>query len=236
MIKAVFFDLYQTLITYEPPREEVHAQMLREHGMNLEPYKLLRPITIADRFFYEEHARYPLSRRSPREIEDLYYNYQEILLKEAGVDAPPEIIRAISQRLQRVKFDTVCFPDVLPSLAILRGEGLYTGLISNVENIIDPMLEKLGLANMLDFIVTSKEAGANKPDKKIFDYALSMAGTPPEEAAFVGDQYSIDVLGAEAAGLKGILLDRNGYFDKLNGVTSIKSLYELTQIISGGES
>lgn len=235
MIKAVFFDLYQTLIHYEPPREEVHAQMLRSYGIEIEPQRLLRPISVADRFFYEEHARHPLSKRSPEEIRELYYKYQEILFREAGIEAPPQVVNNTSQKIQQTKFDTVCFPDVLPSLITLHQNGLVTGLISNVENAIDPMLERLGLANVLDYVITSKEVGANKPDKRIFEHAVSLAKIKPEEAVFVGDQYSIDVLGAENAGLKGILLDRDGYFDKRKDTVIIRNLYQLADMIKGGE-
>ena len=43
MIKAVFFDLYQTLVCYEPPREEIHSGALKDMGINVEPEVFRRP-------------------------------------------------------------------------------------------------------------------------------------------------------------------------------------------------
>ena len=54
MIKAVFFDLYHTLVHYEPPREELLAKALNELGVGLKPTDLSRPLVIADEFLYAE--------------------------------------------------------------------------------------------------------------------------------------------------------------------------------------
>jgi putative hydrolase of the HAD superfamily len=52
MIKAVFFDLYQTLVRYEPPREEIEAKVLKNFGIEVTPEALVRPIIVADEFIY----------------------------------------------------------------------------------------------------------------------------------------------------------------------------------------
>ena len=50
MIKAIFFDLYNTLVTYDPPREEIEARVLKDFGIEVSPEVLLRPILTADDF------------------------------------------------------------------------------------------------------------------------------------------------------------------------------------------
>ena len=59
MIKAVFFDLYNTLVTYDPPREETQARILKEFGIEASPESLRRPIMLADDFIYKERSRLP---------------------------------------------------------------------------------------------------------------------------------------------------------------------------------
>jgi len=82
-----------------------------------------------------------------------------------------------------------------------------TGVISNSNGTIDSLLQALGLRPYLDFVLDSGVVGVEKPDPRIFRMALERAGVAPHEAVFVGDLYSIDVLGARAAGLSAILLD-----------------------------
>ncbi|MGH7415222.1 MAG: HAD family hydrolase, partial [Candidatus Rokuibacteriota bacterium] len=64
----------------------------------------------------------------------------------------------------------------------------------------------------LHFIIDSAVVGVQKPDPRIFHLGLREAGVAPAEAVYVGDLYSVDVLGARAAGLDGILLDPRGFW------------------------
>ena len=229
MIKAVFFDLYNTLIGYDPPRQEIEAQALSDFGIEVEPDSLHRPMLTADEFFYQENARNPLSKRSPEDVKTLYAQYQTILLKEAGIEPSAELIGGIISKWQRFNPKQVLFDDVVPTLSQLKDRGLTLGLISNIDRDITPLFEELGLASLLQVIVTSQEAGHPKPHPAIFQEALKRARVKPPEAMFVGDQYQVDVLGAEGAGLKGVLLDRGGYFTEVTDHLRIQSLHQLLE-------
>jgi putative hydrolase of the HAD superfamily len=85
------------------------------------------------------------------------------------------------------------------------------GVISN-SNRHRARSRPLGLARHLDFVIDSFEVGVEKPDMRIFELALERAGVEPHQAAYVGDLYSVDVRGARAAGLQGILLDPGGHW------------------------
>jgi len=74
------------------------------------------------------------------------------------------------------------------------------------------MCRELGIAEYLDFTVTSAEAGADKPQPPIFLKALELAQVTAAEAVHVGDQYQNDVLGARGVGIAPILLDRADYY------------------------
>lgn len=86
MVKAVFFDLYHTLVRYDPPREELQASALKDFGIDVAPEILCRPLIVADEFIYRELASSPLSQRSTKDKMALYARYQGIVLKEAGVE------------------------------------------------------------------------------------------------------------------------------------------------------
>jgi putative hydrolase of the HAD superfamily len=74
------------------------------------------------------------------------------------------------------------------------------------------LLDGVGVVDHLDFVVDSGEVGVEKPDRRIFDLALARAGVAAAEAAYIGDLYTIDVLGAGAAGLRAVLLDPGGFW------------------------
>jgi putative hydrolase of the HAD superfamily len=102
---------------------------------------------------------------------------------------------------------TAIEPDAEAALRLARAAGLATAVISNSNGTIADILEALGLAHHLDFVIDSSKVGVEKPDPRIFQIALQRAGLQPAEAAYIGDLYSIDVLGARAAGLRTVLLD-----------------------------
>jgi len=93
------------------------------------------------------------------------------------------------------------------ALMLARARGLRTACISNSNGTVAAILDGLGLARHLDFIIDSSQVGVEKPDPRIFHLALERAGLAATEAVYVGDLYSIDVVGARAAGLSAILMD-----------------------------
>ena len=105
-------------------------------------------------------------------------------------------------------------------------------MISNVDRDITPLYQELGLTNWLQLMVTSQDTGFSKPDPGIFQAALKQAGVNPSEAIYVGDQYQFDVVGANGAGMLGILLDRTGYAEEANYSPRIRSLTQLAEYLN----
>ena len=229
MIKAVFFDYYNTLVDYDPPREETHAKLLGEMGIKITPKELLRPIMLADDFLSKEHSQKSLAKRSKEEIAALYGRYQAMILKEAGLEASPELIGNVLKRWMSIELKMALYKDVAPALDELKERGLTLGLISNVDRDIDADYERLGLANWLQLKITSKDVGFTKPRPEIFQAAVKEAGVKPAEAIYVGDQYDIDVVGANGAGMRGILIDRHDFFGDITDSIRIRSFAEISQ-------
>jgi putative hydrolase of the HAD superfamily len=82
---------------------------------------------------------------------------------------------------------------------------------------------------LLDGVVTSAEVGAGKPDPRIFERALQVAGVAAGEALHVGDKVDNDVNGAAAAGVRGVLVQRDG--TPPAGVEAVGSLRELVALV-----
>jgi putative hydrolase of the HAD superfamily len=106
------------------------------------------------------------------------------------------------------------------ALAALRARGLTVACISNSDGTVAALLETVGLAAELDFVVDSGVVGVEKPDPAIFRLALERAGVAPAEAMHVGDLFAVDVVGARRAGIEPVLLDPLGRYRDLGCRTS----------------
>ena len=113
------------------------------------------------------------------------------------------------------------------------------GLITNGD--IDFQTAKLrgtGLLPRIEHIVASGSVGISKPDAAIFAHACAVFGVEPGEAAYIGDRLTTDALGASAAGLLGVWLDRAGSATaeelatcRAAGVPVIRSLDEVPGLL-----
>lgn len=87
-------------------------------------------------------------------------------------------------------------------LSRLRRNHIRTGICTDMTTHIQHRkIAALGLASYLDVMVTSEEAGVEKPNPKIFHDCLRKLKVQPNEAFFIGDSFERDVCGAHAAGL-----------------------------------
>ena len=88
----------------------------------------------------------------------------------------------------------------------LKQRGIYIGIGSNMTSDVQyRKILKLGLGKYIDGIVTSEEAGEEKPHRKLFDLCVEKAGVMVEESIFIGDSIAHDVTGAQNIGMPVIL-------------------------------
>ena len=141
-----------------------------------------------------------------------------------------QVMLEMTRRLRQVarNLTWVLYDDVLPTIKKLKKRGLILGLISNL-----PIAKSASasLEPYLDFVVTSNEAGASKPESPVFLMALEQAGVNGSEAVYVGDQYQTDVVGARAVGIKPILIDRFDLEREFSDCSRIYRLSEVTQYL-----
>jgi HAD superfamily hydrolase (TIGR01509 family) len=107
------------------------------------------------------------------------------------------------------------------------------GVISNADGKIAQVLERCGIADCFQVIVDSGIVGYEKPHPAIFAAALREMGSVPEASLYVGDIYSVDYLGATAAGMRAILMDVCGAYRETG--LGVESLQELEMVIEEAE-
>ncbi|MDD5191092.1 MAG: HAD-IA family hydrolase [Dehalococcoidales bacterium] len=231
MIKAVFFDWFNTLAHYYPSREELESQALQELGFLITPDTLRQALYLADKYYYEEHARLPIGRRSAAEQAGVQIQYQLIVLKHSGIAARDDLAVKLMKRSRELTVKFVLYDDVLPALESLRKKNLTVGILSNLQKEINSKCRELGITHLVDFTVTSGEVGAEKPAAPIFLKALALAQVNPTETMHIGDQYVNDVLGARNVGIQPVLLDRDDVSPQITDCPRICGLDELDNLL-----
>ena len=235
MIKAVFFDWFNTLAHYNPTREELQGQALQEFGFQVSAQDIVRSLSMADRLYFEENAISPIRKRSPEERARIYTRYQQTILNEAGVNVATEsdLFLKIMKRVRELSkgMSFTLFDDVLPTLKPLTERNLTLGLLTNLDRDMKPICDELGLEPYINLIVTSGEAGADKPNPPVFLAALERAGVEAAEAVHVGDQYKVDIIGAKGVGINPILIDRHDLYPEVNDCPRINTLTKLMEYL-----
>jgi putative hydrolase of the HAD superfamily len=209
MTRAVFLDALGTLVELEPPwvslRDRVPAEITDEQLM-----AALR----AEMAYYRDHAH---EGRDEASLAELRERCAAIVSEKLGLEI------SVEDLLEAIRF--FAYPDVPPALSGLRERGLKLVAVSNWDCSLQRVLERCGLNGMLDGTVTSAETGSRKPDPGIFGAALELARCEPAEALHVGDTAEEDVVGAKAAGIRPLLIDRDG------GGGDISSLGEVARYV-----
>ena len=194
--RAVLLDALGTLVELEPPWRHLAA------SLGAEPDGRMIAAFRAEMSYYREHAH---EGRDEGSLADLRGHCAVLLSKELGREV------AVDDMMAAIRFRA--FDDAAPALRALRGRGLKLVCVSNWDVSLPEVLERVGLLSLLDGVITSAAAGARKPEPAIFEAALRAAGSEAGEALHVGDTPEEDIDGARAAGIRALLLDRDGHGD-----------------------
>jgi putative hydrolase of the HAD superfamily len=201
-VRAIFFDAGNTLIRMD---QDVIVGELARHGCRVGATDFERA---------EWRARVRLDATfapgTSTEHPDTGERYLRLILDELGV-RDQAVAEALSTWRRRYNGPmglwTAMEPEADAALRLARERGLRVAVISNSNGTVVDILAHLRLLAYLEFVIDSSKVGVEKPDPRIFHIALKQAGLAAHEAVYVGDLYSIDVVGARAAGLDAILMD-----------------------------
>lgn len=220
----MLLDSFGTLVLMEPPGPHLRAALARA-GVHVSERRADEAFRAEIRYYLAHHVE----GRDAASLSALRDRCAAVLhgaLGEAGLDV--EAARAAM--LDSIRFKP--FPDVVPALRDLRDRGLKLVVASNWDCSLPEVLERAGLAALVDGVVASAAVGADKPAPAVFRAALRLAGCGADRAVHVGDSPSADVAGAEAAGIRAVLIDREGGAGPPAGAgTRIASLAELPRVI-----
>jgi putative hydrolase of the HAD superfamily len=200
--RAVLLDALGTLMRFEPPAPLLRAELRERLGVDVGAAAAVAAIE-AEIAYYRAHLH---EGRDPASLARLRRRSAEAMRPALGLDAGGAVLT--EALLAALRFSA--YPDAAPALRRLRALGLRIVVVSNWDASLHERLRETGLAPLVDAAVASAELGGAKPGGAIFAHALELAGVPAEAAMHVGDSPREDVEGALAAGLRAVLVARDG--------------------------
>lgn len=205
-VKAIFFDLYNTLACFSPTREEIQIEACAAFGYTVTPEGIGRGYLKADAFMSAEKAKRQVGPIAAER--DFFAEYQRLVLEGAGIDVPSSEAIVIWDRVRDIPYAMTLYDDVAEVLPRLRAAGFTTGIISNMGTSGKQLARDMGLDLYADFVVTSGDVGQGKPHAPIYLASLARANVNASQALHVGDSISADVEGAMAVGIQPLYMNR----------------------------
>lgn len=226
-LEAVAFDLDGTLCYYTLPGEEVFREALRR--ADLAPGVLGDLTDAADRY----GQLWSEVQASLKSTDRIRLHIIERLLVERG-SGDPTCASRLSEAYGAIRDESGVLPfdGVVALLNDLKGRyGL--GLLTNGPSDIQwEKVRALGFGRVFDAIVVAGDVGIYKPDARVFGMLLDRLGARPSASLFVGDIYTLDIVGAHRAGLRTAWVRRDGMRPSENvlpdlEIPAVKSLREV---------
>ena len=223
----LLFDFWRTLV--DPPDLDDYYRyrvrnLLRVEGIE-DPMDIERAFLLYRRIFDLFD-----SRRRASGIEIPATLEIEIFLNCLGVrELKEEHMEAYASPMLDL---TVPKPGVREMLEELVSEGYKLAIVSNTpyHEMIVAKLEKEGLLDFFEVVVSSHRVGVRKPNRRIFEYALESLGGRPTEAVMIGDSPYEDVMGAKRMGMLALWVFWEGTSASLaDGI--VKSLDEVPKLL-----
>lgn len=229
MYKAVFIDLDDTLWDFHANARISLQEMYTNRGLNrhfdsfdeffeiyakrnIELWESYGKGEITKDYLMLERFRYPLSRMGVDDLE---------LAHEIG-----------HQYLEILPTQKTLMPHALEVLDYLKERYSLTIISNGFTEVQYKKLKSSGLAHYFNHVVLSEQAGALKPDPRIFTHALHLNDVEAHEAIMIGDSYEADIRGAQASGIDQVYFPLHGNAKPHQTATyRIDSLKELMQIL-----
>lgn len=203
--RAVLFDLDDTLFDHGGSVRVALSNWLPQ-GPTVDLDELTRSWLDLEHVHYDSwragHISFDEQRR--RRIRDFWPHLGRRLEADDDLDA------LFAGYLTHYENAWRAFDDAHLVLSELTGLGYVTAVLTNGATVQQhAKVDRIGLSDHLTAVITSEELGVAKPDPRSYVSACEHLGVEPHETVHVGDRYDLDVLGARAAGLQALHLDRD---------------------------
>lgn len=226
--KHIFFDLDRTLWDFDKNSEKTLQQLYRDFGLGSTFGNFL---FFKNRYEYHNKKLWIAYYQNRIEKEELSYRRFHLTLKESGLDDINLAKEIANDFINLSPLQTETFPHTHKCLTYLKNKNYQLHIITNGFNEVQGRkLRNSNLDGYFTKVITSENAGANKPHSQIFEFALNQTGAQSEECIMIGDDLSTDIKGAKDFGMDHIFFNprKSKHNEKLT--FEIENLKELVEI------
>ncbi|MFA8450621.1 MAG: YjjG family noncanonical pyrimidine nucleotidase [Bacteroidales bacterium] len=219
----IFFDLDRTLWDFESNAIETFKDLYKKHKLEekgiTDFLDFVKVYKEHNEFLWAQYREGNIkkevlrSKRFSLTLKD-YKIYDEILANEMGddyIDISPT--------------KTKLFPNCIEILDYLSDKYNLHIITNGFEEVQYNKLINCGLFKYFDKIITSEKIGVKKPNPQIFIHATEEANTSIEESIMIGDDFDIDIEGAQSVNMDQV------YFNPFSDLETRKATYEISDLI-----
>lgn len=227
-LNAVFFDFGETLVAMETQKEDLFIEAASEIGLKLDSNAVKRAYECVD--FLMKFSSVAINKDSERS--EFYRRYNERLCEALGISGSFAKLWPIIAEKFNGKKKWRLAEGVMETLTGLKYRGIRLAVVANWNKSLGDLVRRLDIGHLFECIVSSQEAGVEKPDPAIFQVALKAMSLleNPGSVVYVGNEYRADIVGARSAGLMPVLLDVNNRYPYAD-CQRIVSIRELLSVI-----
>ncbi|MCP1102970.1 putative hydrolase of the HAD superfamily [Aequitasia blattaphilus] len=226
MIKAVVFDIDNTMYDYDGGNEIALQKVSRY---------CKEKIGLSERDFYEKIKR---AQEMVEERTGIQYaaSHNRLLRFQCLLELLNRSSFSMALTMYQIYWDTLIEdmkpePGLLDFIKELKSQGILVGVGTDMTAYIQyRKLEKLGVLEDMDMILTSEEAGIEKPSEKFFELCVKKLGCKPCECVFIGDNLERDVKGSIESGLRGI------WYKPANQSSQYETIENFKECLKGGRN
>lgn len=228
--KDIFFDLDHTLWDFEANSYATLQQIFTSNELHDRlsiSYEIFhRAYSIHNTYFWDQYGKGQISQS------DLKWKRMYVTLQAYGLD-DLDFAKKISQEyLEVLPTSTKLFPHTKELLIYLKSKAYHLHIISNgFEAVQHHKLACSGINTYFNHIITSEKSQYAKPDRKIFDYAISMANASLHESIMIGDNPEADLQGALNAGMQSVYVDHQDQATSVYHTYRVGHLKEIEHIL-----
>jgi len=231
-IKAIFFDLGQTLV------EELTmlALCMQDSLKKNLPYANTDYKELAYAWGYQTHQLFMKAREKEfMSAQKIHLQALKQLLRTESIPVTDRQAHSMVEEVWQAFIErNKIYPDTIPTLQKLKQSGYRLGIITDCDlDVAEGILQKHRLMNFFDVKIISGEIRAYKPSSIMFCKALELVDCSPNKGIYVGDS-EIDIKGAKEIGLVTVIVDRETMRTSQMGIVPdfrINMLSEIPKIL-----
>ena len=200
MIKAVIFDLDNTVYNYDYCHEKA-MHSLQEFACK--KYSLGKEEFYSSFDVAKRNVKAQLGNTGASHNRLLY---MQLFLENINRNPVEDALGLYDRYWDTMLENMTLFPYVIPLMKYLKENGIKIGVLTDLTaHIQHRKIARLGLTGYIDVLVTSEEAGQEKPSDIAFNRLIGKFSCLPDEMLMIGDSQAKDIEGALKVGMKGLL-------------------------------